>query len=240
MNLKNLINAAGSNRLVKITIVVLAVCHCGAALAQTTKSPYPRMAPIQEYLMDRSAEITLARSAAPPSISGKAEVMVLTQHGYETAVKGTNGFVCAVERSWFAGTDDPDFWNPKVRGPICFNSAAARSQRPILIKRTEFVLASASKDRILQGIKAAFEKKELVEPLPGSMCYMLSREGYLGDDVGRWRPHLMFFVPLTEAAEWGGNLPGSPILGVKDVPDRTTVFLIPVGRWSDGSSAPPR
>jgi hypothetical protein len=61
-----------------------------------------RMAPIEQYLMtDRDAEIALARSSAPESISRDAEVLVLGRHGFETAVKGKNGFVCIVGRSNF-------------------------------------------------------------------------------------------------------------------------------------------
>ena len=85
--------------------------------AQDAKTPYPQMAPLDQYLItDRNTEIELARSAAPETIARQAEVMVLTRHGYEVAVKGTNGFVCIVERSWTADSDDPDFWNPKLRG----------------------------------------------------------------------------------------------------------------------------
>jgi hypothetical protein len=87
------------------------------------------------FIADRNAEITLARSAAPESISRDAEVMLLGRHGYETALKGKNGFLCMVQRSWAAGIDDPDFWNPKLRAPICFNAPAARSYLPLLIKR---------------------------------------------------------------------------------------------------------
>src|SRR5579864_2683254 len=91
------------------------------ATAQDAKAKYPSMAPLEQYLMaDRDAEIALARSAAPESISRDAEVMVLGRHGYETAIQGKNGFVCVVERSWTAPIDDPNFWNPKLRGPICF------------------------------------------------------------------------------------------------------------------------
>ena len=62
--------------------------------APDAKTPYPRMAPLDQYLMtDSNAEITLARSAAPKSISADASVLVLTRHGYEPAAKGTNGFV---------------------------------------------------------------------------------------------------------------------------------------------------
>ena len=103
----------------------------GVARAQSEKAPYPAMAPLDQYLMPQDAEIALARSAAPKSISDDAEVMVLGREGYTVAAKGTNGFLCMVERSWGASTDIPDFWNPKVRGPICFNPPAAKTFVPI-------------------------------------------------------------------------------------------------------------
>src|ERR1700726_3139438 len=92
------------------------------ARAQEAAASYSKMAPIDQYLIaDRDAEIAMARSAAPPSISADAEVMVLGRHGYETAVKGKNGFVCLVERSWTAGINDPVFWDRTIRGAICLN-----------------------------------------------------------------------------------------------------------------------
>src|SRR5467141_2217011 len=78
-------------------VVVLAAAW--QVQAQDANAPYPSMAPLDQYLMERKAEIALARSAAPESISQDAEVMVLGQHGYETVVKGKNGFMCVVERS---------------------------------------------------------------------------------------------------------------------------------------------
>src|SRR3984957_4661310 len=96
------------------------------APAEDAKTAYPSMAPLDQYLMERSAEITLARSAAPASISQDAEVMVLGRHGYETAAKGKNGFVCMVERSWTSGLDAPGFSNPKQRCPSLFNPPAVR------------------------------------------------------------------------------------------------------------------
>ena len=208
------------------------------APAQEAKTPYPSMAPLDQYLMERSAEITLARSAAPVSISQDSEVMVLGRHRYETVAKGTNGFVCIVQRSWTAGIDDPDFWNPKLRAPICFNPPAVRSYLPLTIKKTEVILASRSKDQMSEALKAAFDKKELPTPESGAMCYMMSKRGYLSDRDGRWHPHLMFFARLTDPSVWGADLPGSPIIAGNDVPGRRTVFLIPVGQWSDGTAAP--
>jgi hypothetical protein len=208
------------------------------AQAQDAKGPYPSMAPLDQYLIERNAEIALARSAAPESISQDAEVLFLARHGYETAVKGKNGFVCIVERSWTAGVDDPDFWNPKVRAPICFNPPAARSQVPLTLKKTEVILASRSKDQMSEAVKAAFDNKELSTPEPGAMCYMMSKQQYLSDRDAHWHPHLMFFVPLTDPATWGAGLPGSPVMGVQDPPGQLTLFLIPVGHWSDGTAAP--
>src|SRR5262249_45491261 len=160
-------------------------------------TPYLSMAPVDQYLMEKNAEIALARSAAPESISKDAAVMVLGRHTYETAVKGKNGFVCIVERSWTAPLDDPNFWNPKLRGPLCLNAAAARSYLPRTIKKTELILAGQTKDQMMEAIAAAIEKKELPAMEPGAMCYMLSKDGYLSDHDGHWHPHLMFFYSGT-------------------------------------------
>jgi hypothetical protein len=226
-------------RTITATIFALVVLLGAArqARAQAAKTPYPSMAPLEQYLMaDRNAEIALARSAAPESVSHDAEVLVLGRHGYETAAKGKNGFVCIVERSWTAGIDDPNFWNPKLRGPLCLNPPAARTYLPLTIKKTEWILAGQSKAQMFDSIKAAFDKKELPTLESGAMSYMLSKQGYLDDQGGHWHPHLMFFVPQTDDLTWGANLPGSPILATKDAEDRMTVLLIPVAKWSDGTA----
>lgn len=208
------------------------------AQAQEAKTLYPSMAPREQYLMDRTAEISLARSAAPGAISGDAEVMVLGRAGYEIAASGKNGFVCMVLRSWTAGIDDPDFWNPKLRAPICFNPPAARSYLPLIIKKTEMIIAGTPKAQMFEAVTAAIDKKELPTPERGAMCYMMSKKQYLGDGAKNWHPHVMFFTPPTDAVAWGANMSGSPILASDDKEDRLTVFLIPVGVWSDGTIAP--
>jgi hypothetical protein len=207
--------------------------------SQSLKTKYPKIAPLDQYLMEQSAEIALARSAAPSSISHDDEVLVLGRYGYESAAKGKNGFVCMVQRSWAAGADDPDFWNPKLRAPICFNPPAVRSNLPIVIRRTELILAGRSKDQMFDSLRSAFDKKELPLPEPNSMCYMMSSQGYLSDADGRWHPHLMFFVPLIDPKLWGAGAEGSPIIGVQDADDRLTLFLVPVTNWSDGTPGPP-
>lgn len=205
------------------------------AQAQDLKAPYPSMAPLEQYLMDREAEITLARSAAPSSIAQDAEVMVLGKRGYEIAVTGKNGFVCMVLRGWTGSFDDPVFWNPRSRGPACFNPAAARSFLPLTFKKTELVFAGRSKAQMVETISAAISKKELPAMEPGAMCYMMSKQGYLNDQDGHWHPHLMFFAPLGEAGTWGEGLPGSPIIDAKDEVARVTTLMVPVRKWSDGT-----
>lgn len=217
-------------------VLAMVLCAAWPGQAQDGKAPYPSMAPLEQYLMEQNAEIALAQSAAPESISQDADVMVLGRHGYETAAKGKNGFVCLVQRSWTSGIDDLDFWNPKLRGAICLNPPAARTYLPNTIKRTELVLAGSSKAQMFEGIKAALDKKELPAIESGAMCYMMSKQSYLSDRDGHWHPHLMFFVPLMDAAAWGAGLPGSPVvLGVEDTPDRMSVFMIWVAKWSDGT-----
>jgi hypothetical protein len=206
--------------------------------AQDAKTSYPSMAPLDQYLMERDAEIAMAKSAAPASISSDAEVLALGRHGFETAVKGKNGFVCVVERSWAGDIDDTEFWNPKLYAPTCFNPPAARTHLPITRKRTELALAGQSKEGIAAGLHAAFDKNELPAPERGSMCYMMSRQAYFGARFGHGVPHLMFYFLATDELLWGASLPGSPVLAHQDAPDHLTVFMIPVGKWSDGEPAP--
>jgi hypothetical protein len=218
------------------TLIALATAVLGQ---QTQPATYTSMAPVEQYFMGRDAEIELARSAAPPSISRDADILVMGRHGYETAAKGKNGFTCLVQRSWTAPSEDPEFWNPKLRAPNCYNPQASRSYLPRVLKKTELALSGRSKEQITAAISTALGSKQLPAPESGSMCYMLSKDGYLSDRFGHWHPHLMFFVPETETVAWGANLPHSPIIGVTDKHEHLTVFLIPLGQWSDGTPGPP-
>jgi hypothetical protein len=228
-------------------VFLVPLCLLGGtrrALAQAESAAHPvtyrAMAPVDEYLIaDRNSEIALARSAAPASISDAAEVMVLGRRGFTTAIRGTNGFLCLVERSWGASTDDPEFWNPKVRSPICFNPAAAKTFAPIFLMKTKLVLMGRSKTEIKAATASALDKKELPALEPGAMCYMMSKQQYLNDRGIRWHPHLMFFVSGDAAKSWGADQPGSPIMSANDPEERVTILMVWVGNWSDGSPAPP-
>jgi hypothetical protein len=208
------------------------------APAQEAKAPYATMAPVDQYLMaDRDAEIALARTAAPKSISDDAEVLVLGRDGYTTAVNGGNGFVCLVERAFAASTDFSEFWNPKNRSPICLNAAAARSHVPLEKMKAKLVLARKSKAEIAQAVTSAFDNKELPPPEPGAMCYMMSKQQYLNDGAKNWHPHLMWFVPGDAAKSWGAE-PDSPVMAANDPEERMTIMMVVVDHWSDGTPAP--
>jgi len=219
--------------------VLLAAFATAPGQEQPTPNPYPTMAPVAAYLIANTAEeIALARSAAPPSISSHAEVLVLARHGYRVAVKGDNGFVCIVSHSWFAGFDDPDFWNPHSRGPECLNPAAVRSVLPEFLARTQWVLDGDTKPELIAKTKAAFASHRFSMPAPTSFAFMLSKGGYLNNVHGPWLPHVMPFIPFGQEAQWGAGLPGSPILETVGNPYQATILYIPVRRWSDGSPAP--
>lgn len=186
-------------KLTRLTLLFVLATTC-RTMPQEVATPYPKMAPIEKYLMtDRVAEIALARSAAPESISREAEVLVLGRHGFETAIQGRNGFVCIVGREW-TSAPGPEFWNPRVRVPLCVNAAAAHSYVLRVTRITELALAGHTFADVNKAIAAAVARQELPPMEAGAMCYMMSKQGYGGDTVPHWPSHLMFFYSDTDPA----------------------------------------
>ncbi len=225
-----------------IAAVIFVLFVLGASKVRSQERWPAQMAPLDQYLMpDRSAEIALAQSAAPKAIAHDATVLVLGRKGYDVAIKGTNGFTCLVERAWMNPFDNPEFWNPKVRGPICYNPPATRSILPYTLNRTNLVLAGLTKKaELLEKIRNQVAQDELPAPEPGAMSYMLSKDSDLGDAVGHWHPHLMFSIPKADAASWGANVPGSPVVfnsQYTDMPEPEAIFMVLVAKWSDGTLA---
>ncbi len=226
--------------------VALLAAVVGVATGRASTAAYERMAPLNQYLMaDRQAEIDLARSAAPSAISLHATILVLGRRGYETAEKGTNGFTCLVERAWMSPFDSPEFWNWKMRGPICYNPAASRAVLLYTLQRTVLAVSGLTTSQMLDRTTAAVADKRLLAPDPGSMSYMMSKYGNLGDGVGAWRSHLMFYALKADGAKdgasWGADVRSSPIIldtSHHVVPEPETIFMVPVARWSDGTPAP--
>jgi hypothetical protein len=211
----------------QMLVAALSISQAQAAVAKTS---YPHMAPLSQYLSKSAAdEAALARSAAPAQVSEKAQILTLGRHGYEVAARGTNGFVCLVQRSWEGNFDNSDFWNPEVRTPMCYNAAAAHSLLREFLERTDWVLAGMSRAQMA-------ERSNLVPPAKGSMAYMMSKQQVICSDAGcnRWHPHLMFFFPIGQAPNWGANQNGGPVFAGRF--DRlTAVLFVLVPMWSDGT-----
>jgi len=220
-------------------LLLVALGNAGQGYAGDSKALYPRMAPTAQYLMsDQGAEAALARSAAPAGISRNATIEVLGEHGYRTVAKGTNGFVCLVERSWMGPVDSPEFWNQNMRGPVCFNPPAVRSVLPITHKRTELALSGLSREQLIAHMQEVVKNRELPALEPGAMAYMMSKDGQLGDTNGHWHPHLMFYSPRSNGTDWGADLPGSPVIlnpQFQGAPEPLATFIVRVRAWSDGT-----
>jgi hypothetical protein len=224
-------------------MLCLPLAGSSPALAADPAAAYPNMAPVAQYqYADRAAEIAAARSAAPKSIADKATVLTLGRNGYETAVRGSNGFVCFVERSWANDFDQPQFWNPKLRMPQCWNAVAASSSLlSDYLTRTEWVLAGVSRGEMLARTKAKVAAHEIA-PVPGSMAYMLSKDQLISDPTPsapmHWYPHLMFFAPATDGSPWGANVPGTPLSSTTSSVEPVTTYFLVVPKWSDGTLGP--
>jgi hypothetical protein len=208
-----------------------------AAAAQPNDGALQRLAPYMPQSAE--SEVTMARTAAPAAVSSKADIFVLGPSGYRLESKGSNGFACLVERSWAKDPGDPEFWNPRMRAPTCFNLAAVQSILSSYLDRTKWVLAGASeaevRGRVQRGVKAG----TIAPPRRGAMSYMMSKQQYLSDDGGHpWHPHVMFYFPTSVASgSWGANLKGSPVLSDVAKFDHVITLMVPVSHWSDGSAA---
>ena len=231
------------NRRIAVAVItsLMPVVAGAQGATSTSPSPYPTtMVAVDRYRMDRSAEIALAKSAAPASISDSADVMVLGAAGYETAVKGKNGFVCIVGRAWSRDFGLDDFWSPNTRAPVCFNAAAVRSVLPWYLIRTKWALSGMTEAEMEARTRKSPAAAGVRAPEPGAVGFMQSKEGYINEAVkGPWHPHVMFYAPLTkpltDPAAWGANFAGSP-LHVNDAATANyTTFAVPVTLWSDGT-----
>lgn len=216
------------------SLAALALLIAGRSAAQQA----PDFAP---YLMaDRSAEVVLARSAAPANVSDSAAVLVMTRTGFVEAARGTNGFTCLVVRSFSGSTSDPGFWNPRVRAPHCFNPPASRTVLPVMLKRAEWILNGVSPRELDARTQRAYAAGEFQMPGAGAMAYMLSHQQHLLDADPHWLPHLMFYYDKSmPAGAWGAGGMTSPVIDASagDPQSPVLTLLIPVRQWSDGTPA---
>jgi hypothetical protein len=225
---------------------MLAMCAAAGVLAVTGGRgvvAQEKLGSVEPYLMDRSAETALARSAAPHGIGDGATVLVLTRSGYEEASRGTNGFTCFVGRGWsgvlFAGRDgertvNPDVFDRTLRAPHCFNEEATRSILPLHRMRTDLLLEGRTAHDVVAETARAVQDGRLAPPPQGAMAYMMSSGQQLGR-AGQFRPHVMLYLPGVTGEDWGspGLSPEYPF--VADGGELWAIVVIPTPVFSDGT-----
>ncbi|HEY3204092.1 MAG TPA: hypothetical protein VGL03_10570 [Thermoanaerobaculia bacterium] len=221
-----------------LPVLLIASLDAGVALAQGSKYP-----PLSEYLMPRDAEVALARSAAPASISDRATIKTLTKSGYLVAREGDNGVVCMVMRGFTAPTYTPAqfrdlVYDATVHAPICFTAPAARTVMPYYELRTRLAMEGKGPDQIAEGLQAAYVKGELPRRDAVTFAYMWSAHQHLGPGIGAWHPHMMVFAPYYDNAMLGGNEFGSALPQVTD--DAGTPFTVVVIPVDDELAVKPR
>jgi hypothetical protein len=184
----------------------IALAVAAVLAVQTTAHAQDRKyAPFSEYLMARESEIALARSAAPERISSRATMKVLTRDGYEVAVKGDNGFLCMVMRSWSAAPDPEATYYSKLRAPICFDPVAARTVAPAEELRTRLGLEGKPPEAIAHEVAVRYGLGQLPKMEGVAFAYMWSASQDTGPGFGAWHPHMMVYAPYYENAMLGGN-----------------------------------
>jgi len=187
--------------------------------------------PLSAYLMARDAEISLAKSAAPSSISDRATIKLLTENGFEVAHQGDNGFVCFVMRGF---TGAPTFtpaqirfmvYDPKTLAPICLDPEAAKIVLPYYELRTKLGIQGKTPDQIAETVEDAYAKGDIPKRDRVSFGYMWSADQVLGPG-GHWHPHIMVFAPSYQNPMLGPNQLGGHLPVVSD--DAGTPFAVVV------------
>jgi hypothetical protein len=182
-------------------------------------------------ILPREREIALARTAAPSAVSRDATVMVLTERGFETAAKGTNGVTCVVNRS-----------HPRSLEPHCFDAEGSATILPMELRRTELLREGKSAEEIDREIAAGLLAGTYRLPRRPAMSYMMSPEQVLYSDegrkVGQWKPHLMIYYPHLASVDLGlGGAPSPEAALVVDDGKATSNIMIVLEAFTGADTA---
>ena len=220
-----------------LTLVLLSAATGFVAPAWPDSAKYP---PLDEYMMTSEAEIALAKSAAPPTVSDRATIKVLTKAGYKTVKTGDNGCACIVMRGWsgvrFVPADGRTVaYDAKLRAPICFDPIAARTILPQEELRADLGLKVVAPDTIASEVAMAYVTGKLPQMEGVSFGYMWSADQNVGPD-GKWHPHMMIYAPYYRNEMLGGHGPASGLPSV--VVDEGSPFALIVVAVDDELAIP--
>jgi hypothetical protein len=182
--------------------LAIAIAIGGPLSAQAVSGP-----PGPRILLERDAEIRLARSAAPATVSAQARVWILENGRYVVADSGSGGVECYVSRSW-----------PLSLEPHCFDAEGAATIMRLEMRGVELAHAGVARDEAKRQLALALAAGEFRLPTRPAMSWMMSAQQVLyGDDgrlAGPWRPHLMIYIPFLTAELAGTGSNSDPFSGM--------------------------
>ncbi|MEN8374006.1 MAG: hypothetical protein ABFS34_01000 [Gemmatimonadota bacterium] len=146
--------------------------------------------------MPEAEEVALARSAAPPSVSDRAEIWVIRRDRYEVAVPGANGNACLVIRGGFPGS----------LAPTCYDAEATRTILPMEFRKLELQLEGNTRPEIFAILAQEMKDGALPMPIRPAMAYMMSPGQRLRQEdggLGPWQPHIMLYTPFLRPEDMG-------------------------------------
>jgi hypothetical protein len=184
-------------------------------------------------LLDRHDEVSLARSAAPASVSARARVWYFDNGTYVVADSGSNGVECFVSRGWSASLE-----------PQCFDAEAASTVMRLEMKAVELAHAGVAPAEAARQLSLGLANGSFQLPQRLAMSWMMSSAQELIDDGGKpagaWRPHLMIYYPYLTAEDLGLGAPdlAAGILVNAGKPTSNVMIVVPTA--VDPAPAPKR
>ena len=183
-----------------------------------------------------SAEVALALTAAPASLTVGAEVYVWHDGHFVKARTGSSGVACMVSR------------DARVDGvfPMCFDPEAARTQMPEQMMRTELCSRRLADTTIRRQMETAYATGALHYPTTPAIIYMMSSHQLLTTSdatgthlIGAWRPHVMIYLPHASAAQFalGAQNAAGP-LSAPFVDAGGVQLVVEVPHWVDSQVSP--
>lgn len=169
--------------------------------------------------MPEPLETDFALSALPPHLRSDASIYLLDpKKGYYLSHKGSNGFVCFVDRTEW---DRKEYRND-IASPISYDAEGARVIFPVYMDVA--VMRASGKysvGQIKDTVDARVKKGIYKVPKPG-ISYMLGPLMRTFNDSGTKVitisvPHYMYYAPYLTAADFGCRKnteaePGEPIV----------------------------
>lgn len=203
-----------------ITIFAIAL-SIGIAAAQV---PFEKLPKIMDASMPRDEQMSIAQSACPDGVGGKATVYVLGLKGYEIARQGTNGASALVGRHFVK----PDETTVE---PLCFDQEGSRTLLQVELYEAELRANGASEAEIKKEVAERYKDGRFKAPSKPGVEYMLSSDNRLGPTAGNGTAHVpghfMFYAPYLTGKDLGYDST-APFLVQAGEPDaRMVVFPDP-------------